>query len=75
MELKVMSIGEWSLCAYFGKSSPIFKEFMYPIDVDSWWNQVKIVEKQNTGVKCFKDFIINLKPLEKASQSQSAKAP
>ncbi|RLF97678.1 MAG: hypothetical protein DRN49_07150, partial [Thaumarchaeota archaeon] len=82
MELKVMSVGKRSLRAYFGKSGPILKDFerlmkklerykwvltfAYPIDIESWRNQVKIVEEQNTSVKCFKDFVINLKPLEKA---------
>ena len=82
IELKAMSIGKRSLRAYFGKSSPILKDFerlmkkserykwmltfVYPIDIESWRNQVKIVERQNTGVKCFEDFVINLKPLEKA---------
>ena len=81
MELKAMSIGKRSLRAYFGKNSPILKDFerlmkkperykwllrfAYPIDIESWRDQVKIVENQKQGLKCFKDFVISLKPLGK----------
>ncbi len=82
IELKAMSVGKRSLRAHFGKSSPILKDFerlmkklerykwvltfVYPIDIESWRDQVKIVEEQNAGVKCLKDFVINLNLSEKA---------